>query len=105
MCGLGEGLVGRVRGLRVLLDGLQQERVTGDPLDRHHQEERQVGRIDLWSKGAEMHIREGCKGQRAKVRSCKSPSDRVSEMPLATLPAYAVGVGYISQRSQSVGSE
>lgn len=39
--------VGRVGGLRVLLDGLQEERVASDPLHRHHQEEAQRCGVDL----------------------------------------------------------
>lgn len=37
----------RVRRVGVFLDGLQEERVPGDPLDRHHQEETQGGGVDL----------------------------------------------------------
>lgn len=39
--------IGRVSSVRVLLDGLQEERVAGDPLHRHHQEETQRGGVDF----------------------------------------------------------
>lgn len=44
-------LVGRVAAVRVLLDGLQEERVTSDPLHRHHQEEAERGGVDLGAGG------------------------------------------------------
>lgn len=51
----GDGSVGgllqqgerRVGGVSVLLDGLQEQRVAGDPLNRHHQEEAQGGGVDF----------------------------------------------------------
>lgn len=39
--------VGRVPGVRVFLDGLQEEGVAGDPLDGHHQEETKRGGVDI----------------------------------------------------------
>lgn len=39
--------VGRVGGVRVLLDGLQEQRVARHPLHRHHQEEAQRRGVDL----------------------------------------------------------
>lgn len=39
--------VGRVLGVSVFLDGLEQQGVTGDSLNRHHQEETQSGRIHI----------------------------------------------------------
>ena len=39
--------VRRVLSVRVLLDGLQEQRVSGDPLDRHHQEESQRRGVHL----------------------------------------------------------
>lgn len=49
--------VGRVLGVCVFLDGLEQQGVTGDSLNRHHQEEAQSGRIhirteDGWDQGS-----------------------------------------------------
>lgn len=45
LCGLLQQGVGRVGRVSVLLDGLQEERVTGDSLHRHHHEETQRGRF------------------------------------------------------------
>lgn len=39
--------VRRVPGVCVFLDGLEQQRVTGDSLNRHHQEEAQSGCIHI----------------------------------------------------------
>lgn len=39
--------VGWVLGVCVFLDGLEQQGVTGDSLNRHHQEETQRGRIHI----------------------------------------------------------
>lgn len=51
--------VGRVLGVCVFLDGLEQKGVTGDSLNRHHQEETQSGCIhirteDRWDQGSKM---------------------------------------------------
>lgn len=40
-------LISWVTSLCVFLDGLQQERVAGDSLHRHHQEETQRGGVDF----------------------------------------------------------
>lgn len=44
-------LVRRVVVFRVLLDGLQKQRVASDPLHRHHQEEAERGGVDLGAGG------------------------------------------------------
>lgn len=47
MSGLLQEFVRRVSGLRVFLDGLQEEGITRDLLHRHHQKETQRGGVDL----------------------------------------------------------
>lgn len=47
MGGLLQEGVRRVSSVGVLLDGLQQERVSGDALHGHHQEEAQGGGVDV----------------------------------------------------------
>lgn len=66
--------VGWVLGVCVLLDGLEQQGVTGDSLNRHHQEETQSGRIhirteDRWDQGSKM---EGMLGNTLVYLSRKS---------------------------------
>ena len=55
--GLLQAGVGRVGRLRVLLDGLQEQGVAGDPLHGHHQEEAQRRGVDLRPGGGENVLR------------------------------------------------
>lgn len=47
VCGVLQYGVGRVPRVCVFLDGLEQQRVTGDSLNRHHQKEAQSGCIHI----------------------------------------------------------